>query len=324
MRQIEFKVLGPLEVVADGHPLELNRKKQRSLLALLLLDAGEVVSSDRLIEELWGDKPPKVASHSLQNLVSDLRKVLGPDTVRTREPGYVLDVDRDRIDLHQFERLVALAAEGGDAERRSSLLREALALWRGPPLADLTFEPFAHVEVARLEELRTAAREELMQADLELGRHSRVIPELEALVAEHPLRERLRGQLMVALYRSGRQAEALEAYRAARETLVDELGIEPSPELQQLEHAILRQDPSLDLTEASPTAAVAAVAPSGEERRKVVTMLFADIVDFTRLGASLDPEVLRDVMRRYFDTVRTVVERHGGTVEKFIGDAAMA
>ena len=322
MREIEFKVLGPLEVVADGHPLELNRKMQRSLLALLLLDAGEVVSSDRLIEELWGNKSPKAAIHSLQNLVSDLRKVLGRDTVRTREPGYVLDVDRNRIDLHQFERLVALAAEGGDAERRSSLLREALALWRGPPLADLTFEPFAHVEVARLEELRTAAREELMQADLDLGRHSRLIPELEALVAAHQLRERLRGQLMVALYRSGRQAEALEAYRAARETLVEELGIEPSPELQQLEQAILRQDPSLDLPEAAPSAATA--APPGEERRKVVTLLFADIVDFTRLGASLDPEVLRDVMRRYFDTVRTVVERHGGIVEKFIGDAAMA
>ena len=324
MREIEFRVLGPLEVVADGQPLELNRKKQRSLLALLLLDAGEVVSSDRLIEELWGDKTPKDGIHSLQNLVSDLRKALGPDTVRRREPGYVLEVDRNRIDLHQFEQLVALAAEGVDAERCSSLLREALALWRGPPLADLTFEPFAHVEVARLEELRTAAREELIQADLELGRHSRLIPELEALVAAHPLRERLRGQLMLALYRSGRQAEALEAYRAARETLVEELGIEPSPELQELEQAILRQDASLDLpeAEASPTAASAAL--SGEERRKVVTLLFADIVDFTRLGASLDPEVLRDVMRRYFDTVRTVVERHGGTVEKFIGDAAMA
>src|SRR5262245_31855337 len=207
MRQIEFKVLGPLEVVADGRPLELNRRKQRSLLALLLLDAGEVVSSDRLIEELWGSKSPKAASHSLQNLVSDLRKTLGRETVQTREPGYVLDVDPDRIDLHRFERLVAQAAEGGDAERRASLLHEALGLWRGAALADLAYEPFAHVEVARLEELRTAAREELVASELELGRHAQLIGELEALVAENPLRERLRGLLMLALYRSGRQAE---------------------------------------------------------------------------------------------------------------------
>jgi DNA-binding SARP family transcriptional activator len=319
VQPIEFRVLGPFEVWAGGRALELKRRKQRALLALLLLHAGEVVSTDRLIEELWAGKPPKAAVGSLQNLVSDLRKALGRDLVRTRQPGYVLDVEPEQVDLHRFERLVAQASEGGDAERRSELLREALSLWRGPPLADLAFETFVHIEVARLEELRTAAREELIDAELELGHHAKLIGELEGLVTENPLRERLRGQLMLALYRSGRQAEALEAYRRARETLVDELGIDPSPELQRLEQSILRHDAELDL----PAAPISTEPPTGE-RRKAVTVLFADIVDSTSLAAALDPEVLRVVMRRYFDTVRTIVERHGGTIEKFMGDAAMA
>ena len=319
MKEIEFRVLGPLEVLVEGRAIELTRRKRRSLLALLLLNAGEVVSTDRLVEELWAGKPPKAAIGSLQNLVSDLRKALGRETVLTREPGYVLDVDPNSVDLHRFERLVAQAVEGGDAERRSSLLREALALWRGPPLADLAYEPFAHVEIARLDELRTTAHEELVDAELELGHHAQVVGELEALVAENPWRERLRGQLMLALYRSGRQAEALQAYAQARETLIEELGIEPSEELQRLEQSILRHDPELELPKA-PTEADG----RGEERRKTVTVLFVDIVDFTSLGAALDPEVLRGIMRRYFSIVRAVVERHGGTIEKFIGDAAMA
>jgi DNA-binding SARP family transcriptional activator len=320
VHQAEFRVLGPFEVLVEGRALQLTRRKQRSLLALLLLHVGEVVSTDRLVDELWAGKPPKAAVGSLQNLVSDLRKSLGRDAVITREPGYVLDIDPDRVDLQRFERLVALAAEGGDAERRSALLREALALWRGPPLADLAFEPFAQVEIARLEELRTAAREELIQTELELGRHASLVGDLEALVAQHPLRERLRGQLMLALYRSGRQAEALDAYRQARETLVEELGIEPSAELQHLEQAILRHDSELD----PPRKVSSEAAPRGEEQRKTVTILFSGIVDSSTLGAALDPEVLRLVMGRYFDTVRTVVERHGGTVEKFIGDTVMA
>src|SRR5215218_4407141 len=267
MQQTEFRVLGPFEVWAEGRSLELKRRKQRSLLALLLLHAGEVVSIDRLIEELWAGKPPKAAIGSLQNLVSDLRKALGRELVRTREPGYVLDIEPEQVDLHSFERLVAQASEGGDAERRSELLREALGLWRGPPLADLAFEPFALIEVARLEELHTAAREELIDAELELGHHSQLVGELETLVAENPLRERLRGQLMLALYRSGRQAEALEAYRDARETLVEELGIEPSPDLQRLEQSILRHDAALDLPRESIS------VERGDERRKTVTVL---------------------------------------------------
>ena len=320
MREAEFRLLGPFEVLAEGRALELTRRKQRSLLALLLLHAGEVVSTDRLVEDLWAGEPPKAAVGSLQNLVSDLRKILGRETVITREPGYLLDVDPDRVDLHRFERLVAQAADAEDPERRASLLREGLALWRGPPLADLAYEPFAQVEVARLEELRTAARESLIEAELALGRHSNLVGELEALVAEHPLRERLRGQLMLALYRSGRQAEALDAYRRARETLVEELGIEPSSELQQLEQAILRHDPVLDL----PEGRAALPALPVEERRKTVTVLSIDLADSASLGGGLDPEVLRAALGRYFDTVRTVVERHGGTVERFVGDSAVA
>jgi class 3 adenylate cyclase len=308
MPLVEVKLLGPLEVAVDGHPVELRRQKQRALLALLALRAGEVVSTDRLVHELWGEKPPKAAVGSLQNLVSELRKLLGSELLVTRAPGYVLELDRQFVDAHRFERAVR---EAGD-------LKEALALWRGSALADLAFESFAQAEIARLEELRTTAREEQFDAELERGSHAQLVAELEAFVAEHPLRERPRGQLMLALYRSGRQADALEAYRDARETLVDELGIEPSAELQRLEQAILRHDPAVDLQRAEAT------TQRESDRRRTVTTLFADLVDSTELGAQLDPEVLRNVMTRYFDVVRTVVERHGGTVEKFIGDAAMA
>jgi DNA-binding SARP family transcriptional activator len=316
MGPVGIRLLGPLEVDVAGHRAELRRQKQRALLALLALHAGEVVSTDRLIEEIWGGAPPKAAVGSLQNLVSELRKVLGPETLVTRPPGYVLELDRSSVDAHRFERLVADAQ--GPPDSRAAHLRKALALWRGAALADLVFEPFAQGESARLEEMRAAATEELFDAELELGRHGPLVAELESFVGQHPLRERPRGQLMLALYRSGRQADALEAYRRARETLVDELGIEPSPELQRLEQAILRHDRSLGVEPAGPRPAVEA------DRRKTVTILFADVVDSSTLAAQLDPEVLRAVMRSYFDVVRTVVQRHGGTVEKFIGDAAMA
>ena len=187
MQQIEFRVLGPLEVWAEGRALQLRRPKQRALLAVLLLRAGEVVSTDRLIEELWAGKPPRAAVGSIQNLISDLRKALGRDLVRTRQPGYVLDIEPEQVDLHRFERLVAQASEGGDAERRSELLRAALSLWRGPPLADLELEAFARVEVARIEELHTTAREALIDAELELGRPAQLIGELASLVTKNPL-----------------------------------------------------------------------------------------------------------------------------------------
>jgi DNA-binding SARP family transcriptional activator len=307
MPLVEVRVLGPLEVVVDGRSVELRRKKQRALLALLALRAGEVVSTDRLVDELWGETAPKAALGSLQNLVSELRKLLGAEVLVTRAPGYVLKLDRQLVDAHRFEHAI----------RAGSDIRAALALWRGPALADLAQESFAQAEIARLEELRTTAQEQLFDEELAEGRHAQLVAELEAFVAEHPLRERPRGQLMLALYRSGRQADALEAYRRARATLVEELGIEPSSELQALEQAILRHDPSVGF-------GGAARPPAEPDRRRTVTVLFADVVDSTQLGAALDPEVLRVVMTRYFAAVRTVVERHGGVVEKFIGDAAMA
>jgi DNA-binding SARP family transcriptional activator len=255
---VEFRVLGPLEVLDHDEPVALAGAKQRALLAILLLNANEVVSSDRLIDELWGAEPPKTAAKSLQVHVSQLRKILEPERATgesgrllvTRAPGYLLRVESEQLDLARFERL---AADGRDAlarddpESAAAKLREALALWRGPPLADLTYADFAQREISRLEELRLAALEDRIQADLECGRPVEVISELERLVAAEPLRERPRAQLMLALYRSGRQAEALEAYREARKALTEELGIEPGRELKELEAAILDHDPSLDL-----------------------------------------------------------------------------
>ena len=251
---MEFRLLGPLEVAEHDRSLALGGVKQRSLLAVLLLHANEVVSADRLIDELWGDAPPPTAAKSLQVHVSRLRKELGEGRLATRAPGYVLHVDPSELDLARFEQLVgeARTADPGGAAQK---LRQALALWRGPALADLAYEPFAQAEIARLEELRLAALEQRIDADLATGRHAELVGELEALVAEHPLRERLRCQLMLALYRSARQAEALDAYREARRELSEELGLEPSEELKQLEQAILQHDPALDLPPETPARA---------------------------------------------------------------------
>jgi len=222
--------------------------KPRALLAILALEVGHVVSADRLVEELWPEEPPDTAAHAVQVYVSQLRKALGAHAISTRRPGYVLELDPERIDVHRFARLAddgRAALQAGDPIAAEHALREALALWRGPALADFTYEPFAQAEIARLEELRLVAHEERVAADLELGRHAGLVSELEGLVHTQPLRERLREQHMLALYRSGRQAEALAAYRRARETLVEEVGIEPGPALRALEAAILRQDESL-------------------------------------------------------------------------------
>jgi DNA-binding SARP family transcriptional activator len=238
---IEFRILGPLEVVQDEAPLALGGQKQRALLGLLLMRVGEVIAQDRLIDQLWGEQPPKTATTSLQNLVSQLRKLLGPDVLATRPPGYVLQIGAESLDLGRFERLVA-ASRTDEAAERAAKLREALALWRGAPLADLAFETFAQNEIRRLEELRLEAIEERIDADLELGEGSSLVSELEALVSQLPLRERLRAQLMLALYRSGRQAEALDVYHAGRAALSEQLGIDPGTELQQLYGRILRQE----------------------------------------------------------------------------------
>src|SRR5713226_3864598 len=245
---MDFRILGPLEVVDDGRPLALGGASRRALLALLLLHANEVVSSDRLIDALWSDEPPASGVTALQVRVSQLRKALGRAVGRleTKPPGYVLRVERDELDLERFSRLVQ---EADDAEPAvaAEKLREALALWRGPPLADFAYASFTQAAIARIEELRLEALERRIDADLVLGRHTALVGELESLVADQPLRERLHGQLILALYRDGRQADALERYQRARRTLLEELGLEPSPPLQALERAILRHDPELDL-----------------------------------------------------------------------------
>jgi len=252
---MEFRILGPLEVWEEGGEVSLGGPKPRALLALLLLHANEVVPSDRLIDELWGEDSPERGAGALRVNVSRLRKALCQDVLTTRSPGYVLRVEPDELDLQRFERLVdegrGLRDRGLVAEA-SDRLRDALALWRGPALADFAYESFAQAAIARLEEIRLAAVELRIDGDLALGRHDELIGELEALVAEHPLRERLRMFLMTALYRSGRQAEALDAYQDARRALVDGLGIEPSPALHELERAILQQDPGLEVEAPAP------------------------------------------------------------------------
>ena len=235
----DFRILGPLEIVGDdGVPIAVGPQKQRALLAVLLLRVGEVVSTDFLITALWGESAPRTAVTSLQNLVAALRKLLGPELIVTRPPGYLLAVDREAIDLYRFERLVRDAA-GREPSERARMLREAIGLWRGEPLADVAFEPFAQSEVLRLEELLLVANENLFEAERSAGRDAELVPELEAFVARHPLRERFRGELMLALARSGRKGDALAAYQEGRRLSIEELGLEPSQYLQQLNSAII-------------------------------------------------------------------------------------
>lgn len=242
---LQFRILGPLEVAGEHGEIPLGGQKQRSLLGGLVIRAGHVVSTDRLLDELWGEHPPKTATTSLQNMVSQLRKLLGAEVLLTKPPGYVLQVEPEQVDAVRFERIVA-GARAAPPDERARLLHEALALWRGPPLADLEFELFAENEVRRLEELRLDALEERIEADLELGQGSELVAELDSLVERHPLRERLRRQLMLALYRAGRQAEALQVYHDTRQTLSDELGVDPSPALKQVYTSILRQEEVLE------------------------------------------------------------------------------
>ena len=279
---MEFRLLGPLEVVDGDRLLALGGVKPRSLLALLLLHANEVVSTDRLIDELWGDEPPATAAKSVQVHVSRLRKELGEDRLLTRAPGYVLRVSPSELDLARFEQLLA-DAHGADPESQAATLREALALWRGPALADLGYEQFAQTEIARLEEMRLAAVEARIDADLARGAHATVVGELEALTAQHPLRERLRWQLMLALYRSARQADALDAYSAARRDLSEQLGLEPGEELRQLQQAILDHAPALDLP------AEPAVVANGRPDRSILLVpeTLGDVEALVSLGAPL-------------------------------------
>ena len=260
---IEFRVLGSFEVVDEDRPLALGSPQQRLLLAVLLVHRGEPVSSDRLIDELWAEQAPASANKIVQGYISNLRKTLGNGLLVTRGRGYLLQTEPGQVDVDRFESLLAAgrnASQNGDPRTAAERLRDALGLCRGPPFADFAYESFAQSEIARLDEARLASLEELMDAELTLGEHTRLVGELEGLVHQHPLRERLIAQLMLALYRSGRQADALESYRIARGRLVEDLGLEPGRELQQLERAILSHDPGLDPPARDTTRKVSAIA----------------------------------------------------------------
>src|SRR5918992_166117 len=253
---MEFRILGPVEVRDDGRLVRLGGGKQRAVLALLLLSANRVVASERMIELLWGERPPATAATALHGHISSLRKALGPDVIATRPPGYVLETAIGELDLERFEWLQAEGRDAlgrGDPGRAAERLRAALGLWRGEALSDIGFEPFIQTEAARLEGLRLDAVQDRIEADLTAGGGTELVGELERLVAAEPLRERFWAQLMLALYRSGRQAEALDAYRRARQTLVSQLGIEPGPELRDLERRILAHDPTLGRRRRVPT-----------------------------------------------------------------------
>jgi DNA-binding SARP family transcriptional activator len=295
---MEFGILGPLEVRDGGTTLSLGAPRQRAVLALLLLHANQVVPADRLIDQLWVDEAPDTAKVILQGYISGLRKILGAGTIATRAPGYVIEVEPHRLDLLRFEALLVEAGARAVAEDPAAAAagyRDALRLWRGPALVDFAYESFAQAPISRLEELRLTALEKRIDADLALGRHADLVAELEALAAEHPLREPFRAQLMLALYRSARQAEALDVYRAGRRLLVDELGIEPSEKLQALEQAILRQDASLG-PDRPPAAATAAEDRPPERAILALAREAASLDAVARLAEPLTREPPRELV----------------------------
>ena len=323
---MDFRVLGPLEVTAGGRTLDLGAAKQRALLAVLLLHPNQAVSATRLIDELWGESPIASAAKVVQGYVSGLRKVLGAEVIVTTAGGYLVRLDPRQLDSARFE---ALAAEGqaclqDDPARAGELLREALALWRGRPLEGVVLESVGSSEAERLEELRLAALEQRIEADLALGRDG-LVGELQALVDAHPYRERMRAHLMLALYRSGRQAEALAAYRETRTLLADELGLEPSAELQRLERQMLVQAPELD----TPARPAAAAPPPPRRRepaasaRRLVSVVVATIAESSALAERLDPESLHGVLDRCSEIWAVALERHGGTIERHLGDGVV-
>jgi DNA-binding NarL/FixJ family response regulator/DNA-binding SARP family transcriptional activator len=292
---VEYRILGPLEVVDGGEPVPLGRLKERLVLAVLLLHANEFVSRERLIDELWGESPPPTARKAVNVYVSQLRKALarnGRDPIATEDGGYRIEVGADELDVARLRQLLANAREraaAGEPEAAAEVLREALALWRGPALAGLLLESHGRGEVAQLDELRLTALMDRIDCDLALGRHEDVLGELHVLVDEHPLLERLRAQLMLALYRADRQAEALDVYQQAREVLVDELGIEPSPALQRLQKAILVQDPALE-------------PPAGTVAPKAIARHAPEARRSTRLVLAEDHYLLREGIRRLLET----------------------
>src|SRR6266540_3456107 len=344
---VDFLLLGPLEARQAGRPLRLGSIKHRMLLSKLLLHANQVVSTDELIDTVWGEQPPPTVRQSLQNHVASLRRAIEPTdgtanpprTLLTRDPGYLLQLDPNQLDLHRFRRLAdeGRGALGGEATTAVQLLHETLSLWRGPVLADVVAAGAAWPELVGIDEERVAALEVRLEADLVLGRHLELIGELEGLVRLHPLRERLHGQLMLSLYRSGRQADALAAYRSARRILVDELGIEPNLRLQRLEQAILAQDPALELLgpagaepgatageEASAASRPARTAEPGGAERKLVTVLFVEIDEPATEPGERDPEDVSSMLERNLERIRTEISSFGGVVEHAIGGTMMA
>ncbi|HET9773079.1 MAG TPA: BTAD domain-containing putative transcriptional regulator [Acidimicrobiia bacterium] len=319
-------------MVREGDYLSFRGGRERALLALLVLNANRIVSADRLAEDLWSGDPPEGAIRSLRVYVSRLRQALGVagQVVVTRPSGYLLQVDPDAVDALRFEQLVArgrVNRSAGDHTGAAATLREALGLWRGPALADVADAPFARVEASRLEEGRLAALEDRIEADLACGRHGEVTAELEALTREHPFRERLWSQRLVALYRSGRQADALRAYQDLRSTLREQLGIEPGPALQHLEGAILRHDPELDRhlggTGFLPPGPPAQAGEEAGAGGAVVTFLFTDLVGSTELLDDLGEEAAEQTRRTHFGLLRGAVTAHGGSEVKSLGDGLM-
>jgi DNA-binding NarL/FixJ family response regulator/DNA-binding SARP family transcriptional activator len=293
---VEFRILGPLEVVEDGESVALGTLKERLVLGVLLLHANELVSRERIIDELWGEAPPPTARKAVNIYVSKLRKALtekGRDPIATADGGYRIGVDAEALDVARMEQLLTIARErvaAGDLATAAEHFRQALALWRGPTLAGLQLESHGRADVARLDELRLTALLDRIDCDLALGHHEEVLGELRVLVGEHPLHERVRSQLMLALYRADRQAEALDAYQRAREVLVEELGIEPSPALQRLQKGILVQDASLELpAETAVPNAFARPAQDASSRA-------------TRLVLAEDHYLLREGVRRLLET----------------------
>ena len=311
---VAFSLLGPLEARIDGEALPLGGARQRSLLALLLLHANEAISRERLIEGVWGAERPSTIGAALNVHLSKIRKLLaaaGPDATLVTEPhGYVLRVDLERLDVHRFEVLVREGRQAlvdGRAENAAATLDRAVALWRGPPLEELALDGSVEALLARLGELRLSALEARFEAGLQLGRHAELVAELEEFVREHPLRERARAQLMTALYRSGRQAEALQAYRDVRTLLAEELGLDPSPELRQLEKAILTQDASLAMPE--PQRFLRTVRPHRLAAVAAVTLALAAgaMIALVRDGPGTQrPEPLADVVLAHASDVAVI------------------
>jgi DNA-binding SARP family transcriptional activator len=324
---MEFRILGSLEVRADGGPVALGGAKPRGLLAVLLLHANEPVSAERLAVSLWGEDATAGAVKTIQVYVSRLRRALGdPDVLATTPAGYRMRVAPGELDADVFRERVRdgrRALDEGDAGRAAELLRQALGVWRGPALAEVAYAGFAQAEIGRLEELRLGALEARVEADLRLGRHAELVGELDVLVAEHRLRERLHAQRMLALYRCGRQAEALEAYQDARGVLVGEIGVEPGPALQRLHEAILHQDASLE--------AHAPAEAGGPERERpierlmagTVTLLFTDLVGSTELLERIGDDEAERLRRLHFGLLRDVLAARGGREVKSLGDGLM-